>query len=118
MATAAEVEALCGPRYHPDNQSLYQRAGSEKGIAYLDGGREQIRWPRVRHETEGEARLETDEAASSQQGLFERVVPAMAQGLPVRGVERATDKAISKSADSRMWVARAGSSSIWCAIVR
>jgi len=103
-AMAAEVEALCGPRYHPDNQSPCQRAGSEKGIAYLDGARERIRRPRVRHETDGEVRLDTYEAASSQQGMFERVVAAVAQGLPVRGVERATDKAVSKSAASRMWV--------------
>ena len=103
-AMAAEVEALCGQRYHPDNQSPYQRAGSEKGIAYLDGGRERIRRPRVRHETQGEVRLDTYEAASSQQGLFERVVAAVAQGLPVRGVERAMGKAVSKSAASRMWV--------------
>jgi hypothetical protein len=34
-AMATEVEALCGPRYRPDSGSHYQRAGSEKGVAYL-----------------------------------------------------------------------------------
>lgn len=102
-AMAEEVEALCGPRYRPDSQSCYQRAGSERGIAYLDGGKEEIRRPRVRHETEGEVKLATYEAASSQQGLFDQIVALVAQGLPVRGVERATGKALSKSAASRMW---------------
>ena len=102
-AMAEEVEALCGPRYRPDDQSVCHRAGSEKGVAYLDGGKEEIRRPRVRHETDGEVRLATYEAASSPQGLFEHVVAVVAQGLPLRGVERATGKALSKSTASRMW---------------
>jgi putative transposase len=102
-AMAEEVEALCGPRYRPNRESPCHRAGSETGVAYLDGGKEEIRRPRVRHETEGEVRLATYEAASSPQGLFERIVASVAQGLPVRGVERALDKAVSKSAASRMW---------------
>jgi len=81
-AMAEEVEALCGPRYRPDHQSACHRAGSEKGVAYLDGGKEEIRRPRVRHETDGEVRLATYEAASSPQGLFEQVVAVVAQGLP------------------------------------
>jgi transposase-like protein len=36
--------------------------------------------------------------------LFDQVVAAVAQGLSVRGVERAMDKTLSKSAVSRMWV--------------
>jgi len=102
-AMAEEVEALCGPRYRPDHQSPCHRAGSETGVAYLDGGKEAIRRPRVRHKTEGEVRLATYEPASSPLGLFDQVVAAVAQGLPVRGVERALDKAVSKSAVSRMW---------------
>jgi transposase-like protein len=102
-AMAEEVEALCGPRYRPDFQSVYHRAGSETGIAYLDGGKESIRRPRVRHETSGEVRLASYEAASSPLGLFDQVVATVAQGLSVRGVERAMDKALSKSTVSRMW---------------
>jgi len=102
-AMAEEVEALCGPRYHPDHQSPCHRAGSETGVAYLDGGKEEIRRPRVRHETDGEVRLATYEAASSPMGLFEQVVASVAQGLPVRGVERVTGRAVSKSSASRMW---------------
>lgn len=102
-AMAEEVEALCGPRYHPDGRSLCHRAGSEVGVAYLDGGKEPIRRPRVRHETEGEVRLATYEAASSPLNLFDHVCSVVAQGLPIRGVERATGKALSKSTASRMW---------------
>ena len=102
-AMAEEVEALCGPRYRPDSQSVYHRAGSETGIAYLDGGKESIRRPRVRHETSGEVRLASYEAASSPMGLFDHVVATVAQGLSVRGVERAMGKALSKSTVSRMW---------------
>lgn len=43
------------------------------------------------------------DSASSSLGLFDQVVAAVDQGLPVRGVERSMDKALSKSAVSRMW---------------
>ena len=102
-AMAEEVEALCGPRYHPDHQSLCHRAGSETGSAYFDGGKEEIRRPRVRHETDGEVRLATYEAASSPQSLFDQVVASVAQGLPVRGVERVTGKAVACQATGVSW---------------
>jgi len=69
----------------------------------MDGGREEILRPRVRHDTDGEVRLATYEAASSPRNLFDQIVASVAQGLPVRGVERVTGKAVSKSAASRMW---------------
>ena len=84
-AMAEEVERLCGPRYRPDPDSPFQRAGSEKGVAYLDGGKDEIRRPRVRHETEGEVKLATYAAASSLQGLFEQVVAAVAKGCRCAG---------------------------------
>jgi hypothetical protein len=37
-AMASEAETLCGPRYRPDSDSPYQRAGSENGVAYLGRG--------------------------------------------------------------------------------
>ena len=101
---AEEVEALCGPRYRPDPDSPCHRAGSEKGVAFLEGAREEIRRPRVRHETEGEVELASYRAASSQRGLFERIVAGLAEGLPVRGAERALGKAVGRSSISRMWV--------------
>ena len=103
-AMATEVETLCGLRYRPDSDSPYQRAGSEKGVAYLDGGKEAIRRPRVRHESEGEVLLANYQAASSPQNLFDEVVAAVGQGLAVRGASRASGGAISKSEASRMWV--------------
>ena len=96
-----EVEALCGPRYRPDPQSPCHRAGSESGVVCMDGGREQIQRPRVRHETDGEVRLGTYEAASSSRNLFDQIVASVAEGLPVRGVERVTGKAVSRSTASR-----------------
>jgi putative transposase len=103
-AMAAEVNALCGPRYHPDTESPYQRAGSERGVAYLDGCKEAIRRPRVRHESEGEVNLATYEAASNPRNLFDEIVAAVAQGMSVRGASRSVERAVSKSEASRMWV--------------
>jgi len=98
-----EVQILCGPRYHPNEESELHRAGSEKGSVYLDGGKEEIRRPRVRHGSEGEVTLESYKAASSQQGLFEQIVGMVGEGMSQRGVERASKGTISKNAVSRMW---------------
>jgi transposase-like protein len=100
---AQEVDALCGPRYRPDRTSEYRRAGSESGSVYFGGDKEEIRRPRVRHHDDGEAPLETYRAASSQTGLFERIVGLIGEGMSQRGVARSTKGAISKSAVSRMW---------------
>jgi hypothetical protein len=56
----------------------------------MDGGREKIQRPRVRHETDGEIRLGTYEAASSSRNLFDQIVASVAEGPPVRSVERVT----------------------------
>jgi transposase-like protein len=103
-AMQSEVEMLCGPRYRPDAECSCRRAGSEHGIAYLNGGKEELIRPRVREKDGGEVRLSTYEAASSPLGLFDQVVAAVGQGLAIRGAERAMDKALSKSEISRMWV--------------
>jgi transposase-like protein len=98
-----EVEALCGPRYRPDPDSAYHRAGSEQGSVFLDGGKEEITRPRVRHDTEGEVRLDSYAAASSQQGLFEEIVGLVGEGISQRGLARSGKATISKSSISRMW---------------
>jgi len=100
---ARKVEALCGPRYRPDEGSDCQRAGSERGSVYLGGEKEAVRRPRVRHRSEGEVRLETYRAASSQTGLFGRILGLVGEGMSQRGVGRASKGTISKSAISRMW---------------
>jgi transposase-like protein len=102
-ATKKEVEALCGPRFRPDPRSPCHRAGSETGVVYMDGGREKIQRPRVRHETDGEVRLGPYEAASSSRNLFDQIVASVAEGPPVRGVERVTGKAVSRCTPSGMW---------------
>jgi len=100
-ATKKEVEALCGPRFRPDPRSPCHRAGSETVVACMDGGREKIQRPRVRHETDGEVRLGTYEAASSSWNLFDQIVASVAEGLLVRGVEQVTGKAVSRSTASK-----------------
>lgn len=100
---AEEVESLCGKRYHPDPDCSYQRAGSEVGSVYLDGEKETVRRPRVRHETDGEVRLESYRAASSQAGLFEEIVSLVGEGISQRGLERSSKGKVSKSSISRMW---------------
>ena len=43
-----EVKELCGPRYNRSHESTHRRAGSDSGILYLEGGKRDIRRPRVR----------------------------------------------------------------------
>ena len=101
-----EVQSLCGPKYSRENHNAYRRAGSEKAVAYINGTKEEILRPRVRHDDEGEVVLDTYKAASNQRNLFEDVASAMLEGLSSRSVERHTNKAVSKSAASRAWVER------------
>jgi transposase-like protein len=100
---ADEVEMLCGPHYQPDRDSEHRRAGSEKGSVYLDGEKEQMRRPRVRHRSNGEVTLESYRAASSQEGLFEKIVGLVGEGMSQRAVGRASSGTIGKSSVSRMW---------------
>ena len=81
---AEEVEGLCGPRYRPDGASQVHRAGSERGSVYLDGDKEEIRRPRVRHRSDGEVTLESYRAAASQEGLFEKIVGLVGEGMSQR----------------------------------
>jgi len=103
-ALEEEVTSLCGPRYRPDPESPCHRAGSEKGSAYINGAKEEVIRPRVRHEEEGEVELALYKAARSQRNLFAEVVSAVSEGMSTRGVNRHTKGAVSKSAASRMWV--------------
>lgn len=103
-AMEEEVSTLCGASYAPDRTSEFRRAGSEKGVAYMEGRKERLIRPRVRRRKGGEVPLSTYQAASSPQGLFDQVVSVIAEGLPVRGYQRASGGALSKSEASRMWV--------------
>jgi transposase-like protein len=99
-----EVTALCGPPYHPDQEGYYRRAGSETGSVYINGTKEKITRPRVRHREEGEVELQFYKAAKNQRNLFAEVVSAVSEGMSTRSVKRHTKGAVSKSAASRMWV--------------
>jgi len=101
-AMEQEVNELCGLKHHPDGRGT-RRAGSEQGSVYLDGQKEPVRRPRVRDEN-GEVKLETYQAASSQRNLFGEVVAYMEQGLSQRGAGRVKSGSLSKSAASRMWI--------------
>ena len=98
-----EVSELCGARYAPDPGSDYYRAGTEEGSVYLDGSKERIRRPRVRHKEEGEVSLESYQVASSQANVFDEVVAHVAEGMSQRGLARVGKAGVSKSSISRMW---------------
>lgn len=103
-ALEEEVEGLCGPKYQPDKQSEYRRSGSGPGVAYINGTRESIQRPRVRHSETGEKPLAVYEVASDPRGIFEEVVSFMGEGVSSRGVSRLSKSGVSKSTASRMWV--------------
>ena len=103
-AMATEVEALCGPAYHPDSEAECRRAGSESGVAYLGGEKQEITRPRVRSKDgTGEVTLETYAAASTQRNLFDEVVAAVMAGASIRGVAKSKESALSKSKAAQMW---------------
>ena len=103
-ALEAEVNSLCGKKHHPEKESPYYRAGSEKGSIYANGKKEEIVRPRVREKDGKEVQLSLYEAASSQENLFDTVVEGMAAGLSSRATSRLTKGAVSKSSASRMWI--------------
>jgi len=103
---AEEVEALCGPRYKPDPESDYRRAGNSPVNVFVDDQKEQISRPRVRTKSGEEVELVTHQIAASPQRIFDQVVSGIEQGLPIRGSSRAVKGSISKSEASRMWVER------------
>ena len=103
QAMEAEIEALCGAKYHPNPQSDYKRAGSDLGSVYLGSKKQAIRKPRVRKREGGEVQLKTYQVASSGDELFEQTVALVQEGISQRGLSRATSKGISKSSISRLW---------------
>jgi len=103
-AMAAEVDELCGPKYSP-NDSAFRRAGSERGTVWLEGEKQSVSRPRVRHEDDGEVGLEVYRAAG-QASLFDDVVRHLEQGLSQRGAARASEGSLSKSTAARMWEAK------------
>ena len=105
----AEVEALCGPRYDRLPGSTHRRAGSEKGVLYLDGEKRRIQRPRVRHTdgdgNEREAQLGMYARVRNLDNIAEEVVRLMSEGVSTRGVQHIKEQAPSKSTVSRLWAA-------------
>jgi len=99
-----EVDSLCGPKYRP-TATPCRRAGTEVGSAYLGGKKEAVIRPRVRHDDDGEVRLEVYKAAG-QASLFDEVTGLLEQGLSQRGLARAKAGSLSKSSAARMWEAK------------
>lgn len=99
-----EVVALCGERYRPEVEAAHRRAGSEQGTLHYDGHKEPILRPRVRSaDGRQEIRLKTYRQISdvnNHKGLIESMV---GEGLGCRGLSRATDGALGKSAIAEQW---------------
>lgn len=103
-AMAAEVELLCGPKYDPNPDANFRRAGSERGLAFINGTKEEITRPRVRSQEGGEVPLQTYQIARDRRLIFDQVVEAIAAGMPVRGVEDCFGGAVKRTQASAMWI--------------
>jgi len=97
---AEEIEILCGPRYRPDPDAEYVRAGSAEGYVYIDANREEITRPRVRQKnpdgTTIEAELESY-AAAQDRGELKRQILA---SILAAGSQRKTGKVLKNQRGS------------------
>lgn len=105
-----EVNELCGPAYerHGEGPSRpYRRAGSEKGVCYVDGGKESVQRPRVRRALdngqEEEVLLNTYDAARQVTNIREEIVSFLLEGVSTRGASRLSAGTVSKSSISEQW---------------
>ena len=105
----AEVDALCGPRHHPDSEAECHRAGSAPGYALYEGRRQNITRPRVRRhnaEVESEVQLATYANAREPGELRRRILDAYSAGVSGREQSRLHGEetpGTSKSEVSRLW---------------
>jgi len=106
-AMDVEVNLLCGEKYNPPEDPEFKRAGSEKGVAFINGEKHDIRRPRVRTEDaekSHEVPLETYRLASQRSNLFELITNAVAAGATMRGLEGCNGGAVKKTQASEMWI--------------
>ncbi len=106
-----EVHDLCGRSHARDrHSSSFRRAGSEKGICYIDGGKENIKRPRVRQRQENggeqEVSLKSYEAAKDVNNISQAVTRLLLEGVSTRGVSRLSNGSVSKSTVSEQWAER------------
>ena len=108
-----EVSGLCGPAWHPDRQSGYQRAGRAPSSLYIEGRKESMKRPRVRKQTaEGsiEVYLQTWKMAKDPGEWEEVMMEAILCGVSTRKAGRLRPHEVrgeSKSSMSRMWSRKA-----------
>jgi putative transposase len=106
---AEEVAELCGPKYQPNPDARFIRAGSAPGAVLHEGQQERIDRPRVRRKTSKdtteEVNLKTYAAAKETGQLEEMLRQSIASGLSSREVKNVHPKSpkSSKSSVSRLW---------------
>lgn len=105
-----EVHELCGPSHDREHTSSNRRAGSERGVCYIDGKKERLRRPRVRRQnsdgSEDEVPLKSYQAARQIRNLREDIAQLILEGVSTRGIERLSGGSVSKSTVSEQWAER------------
>jgi transposase-like protein len=103
-----EVEQLCGTSHQRGNPGSYRRAGSEKGVFYIEAGKQSITRPRVRRKrsdgSESEVPLASYQQARSMSNIEAEVCERMSEGVSTRGCGRLSAGSISAASASRLWV--------------
>ncbi len=107
---AAEVDELCGLKYHPDGDADHQRAGSADGLVVWEGRLENVKRPRVRRKRKNgsseEVRLKSYKSARRREKLHAMVFRALTAGVSSREVSDVHPESpgVSKSNVSRLWI--------------
>lgn len=103
-----EVRELCGPKYDPAPGRVYRRGGSDQGVVYLGGKRQEIRRPRVRRGDgrgkEQEVALRSYQVARGIRTIEADVAECMVHGMSTRSFDRMGMHGASRSTVSRRWV--------------
>jgi len=105
-----EAKQLCGGFYHPDAESGHSRAGSAKGVFFLNGRKEAVIRPRVRKRgggAEGEIELVSYKAGKSADNVRNLITMALGAGVSSNDVGRLfKGNTASSSSASRLWVTK------------
>ena len=109
-----EVEALCGPRHRPSEQSSHYRSGGVDSPVYLSGQRDTLRRPRVRRRSVAggseESSLKTWALAQDPAEWEQAMMRAVLCGVSTRKVSQMRENEVrgeSRSSLSRLWQRKA-----------
>jgi len=109
-----EVEALCGPRHFPSEESSHYRSGGVNSPVYLNGQRDTLRRPRVRRTSVSggseEASLKTWALAQDPGEWEQAMMRAVLCGVSTRKVSQMRESEVrgeSRSSLSRLWQRKA-----------